>query len=220
MAELASGIKADQLHVRPLLFHAGDEGGDALVVVVLTRIFQNRIFALAAHLLGDRIGRIGAFAGVVRGDEGDALRERRVGGESDDGRALVDGAVDRLDERVGVHRMHENAGRVLRERLVEGGDLLVDVIFRRAGIFRLAAELLAGLLEHFIDREPVFDARDHDVHDVFFAWLAAERIFRLGGRGTGKKCRCKDRHRGRREKSAQKSSSRPKPLPKSPRAPR
>ena len=54
--------------------------------------------------------------------------------------------------------MNENAGRVLRQRLVEAGDLLVDVIFRRAGIGRFAAELLARLLEHFIDREPVFDA--------------------------------------------------------------
>ena len=75
--------------------------------------------------------------------------------------------------------MNENAGRVLGQRLVESGDLLVDVIFRRAGIGGLAAELLAGLLEHFIDREPVFDARDHDVHDVFFTGLAAERIFRV-----------------------------------------
>ena len=93
--------------------------------------------------------------------------------------------------------MNEDAGRVLRQRLVEGGDLLVDVIFRRAGIGGLAAELLAGLLEHFIDREPVFDARDHDVHDVFFARLAAERVLRFRAGGAGKKRRCKDRHCGR-----------------------
>lgn len=73
--------------------------------------------------------------------------------------------------------MNEDTGRVLGQRLVECGNLLVDIIFRRAGIGCLATQLLTGLLEHFIDREPIFDARDHDVHDVFFARLAAERIF-------------------------------------------
>jgi hypothetical protein len=135
------------------------------------------------------------------------LELRRVGGEGDDGRALLDGAVDRLDERIGVHRMDQDAGRLLGQRLVEGGDLLVDVIFRRAGIGGLAAELLAGLLEHLIDREPVFDARDHDVHDVFFARLALERVGgfgkRLGRSQTGRRSR---RDCERAQKFAQVSS--------------
>jgi hypothetical protein len=37
----------------PLFFHAGDEGRDALVVVVLARVFQHGIFALAVHRLGN-----------------------------------------------------------------------------------------------------------------------------------------------------------------------
>ncbi|MCY1241728.1 hypothetical protein D9M72_546480 [compost metagenome] len=154
-------------------------------MVVLAGVFENRVLALAAHLLGDRVGGVGAFAAVVRGDEGNTLRQRRVRGEGDDGRALVDRPVDRLDERIGVHRVHQYPGRILGERLVEGGDLLVDVILRRAGIFGLAAELLAGLLEHLIDREPVFDAGYHDVHDVFFAGLAAKRVCRFGACRTG-----------------------------------
>ena len=75
--------------------------------------------------------------------------------------------------------MHQNTGRVLRQRLIETRYLLVDVIFRRAGIGCLAAQLLARLLEHFIDGKPVFNARNHDVHDVFFTRLAAKRIFRF-----------------------------------------
>lgn len=189
--------RQSQLHIRIFFLHTGDEGGDTLVVVVLARIFQNGIFTLATHLFGNRVGRIGAFAGIVRGDERDALGKRRIGREGHDRRALVDRPVDRLDERIGVHRMNEDTGRVLGQRLVEGGDLLVDVIFRRAGIGGLAAELLTGLLEHFIDREPIFDARYHDVHDVFFTRLAAERIFRARAGHAYQKRRCKDRQRGR-----------------------
>ena len=85
----------------------------------------------------------------------------------------------------------------LGQSLVERGDLLVDIIFRRAGIGGLAAELLACLLEHLIDREPIFDARDHDVHDVFFTRLAAERVVRLCTGNTSQKRRCKDRQCGR-----------------------
>ena len=59
---LVGSRAADQLHVRIFFRHAGDEGGDALVVVVLARIFQNGIFTLATHLLGNRVGGIGAFA--------------------------------------------------------------------------------------------------------------------------------------------------------------
>lgn len=109
--------------------------------------------------------------------------------------------------------MHQNTGRVLRQRLIETCYLLVDVIFRCARIGCLAAQLLARLLEHFINGKPVFNARNHDVHDVFFTRLAAERIFRFRACRRCKECGRKDRHGGRAQKSAQVSSSRPKPLP-------
>ena len=72
--------------------------------------------------------------------------------------------------------MHQYALRLARQDLVEARDLLGHVIVRRAGVDRVAAHLLAGLLEHLVDREPVFDARHHHVHGVEFARLAAERL--------------------------------------------
>ena len=63
---LVGGSAADELHVGLFVLHAGDEGGDALVVVVLARIFQHGIFALAVHLFGNRVGGIGAFAQYCR----------------------------------------------------------------------------------------------------------------------------------------------------------
>ncbi len=205
---LVGGGAAYELHVRPFGFHARDEGVDTLVVIVLAGVFQHGIFALAIHRLGNGIGGIGALRVVVGGDVGDALGIGRVRREGHHGGALFDGAIDRLDERIGVHRMHQDAGRLLRQGLVESGDLLVDVIFRRAGIGGLAAELLAGLLEHLVDREPVFDARDHDVHDVFLTRFALERICGFAGKRLNRTQagRCSRRDRERAQKFAQVSS--------------
>ena len=183
----------DQLDPRMLLAHPLDEGGDAPVVIVLARVFENAVLALAAQRLGDHVGGIGAFAIIVGGDVGDALAVGRVGCEGHHRHARGDGAVDRLDERIRIHRMDEDAGRLLRQDLVEARDLLGDVVFRRAGIGGLAAERLRCLLEHLVDREPVLHARDHHVHVVGLAFLAAK--LRLG-------LRCRALRQGQRQAEA------------------
>ena len=175
---LVRGLASDQLHLREVLLHVGDEGGDPQVVVALARVLQHRVLALAAEQLRDLLGRELRLGQVVRGDVGGALRIGRVRREGDDGDAAVDGAVDRLDERVGLHRVQQDALRALHQILLERGDLLGDVVVGGAREDHLAAHRGGRLLEALEDRHPVGMGRDHHVHDVGLAGLAGELALR------------------------------------------
>ena len=179
---LVGRLAADQLHVGIVLGHVVDEGGDAEVVVALAGVLEHRVLALAAEQPGDLLGRVLGLGEVVRGDVGDALRLRRVGGEGDDRDAAFDGPVDRLDEGIGLHRVQQDALRLLDEVLLEGGDLLGDVVVGRAREDHLAAHRLGGLLEALEHRHPVGVGRDHHVHDVGVARCAGELAL---GEGRG-----------------------------------
>jgi hypothetical protein len=79
--------------------------------------------------------------------------------------------------------VQQHAGRALDQVLLERGDLLGDVVVRRAREDRLAAHGFGGLLEALIDRHPVGMCRDHDVHDVGLTRLAFETLLRGGPGG-------------------------------------
>jgi len=195
---LVGGGAAGQLHAGVPGLHASDEGRDAPVVVVLARVLEHRVLALAAHRGGDRVGRLFALALVVRGHEGDPLRVGRIRREGHHRDAHRRGTVDGLNERVRIHRVQQDAGRLARQFLLEGRQLLVDVVLGRAGVARLHAQRAARLFHHFVDREPVLHARDHHVHHVGVAGVAAQAGRSLGGglalrEGlTGGKARCRD----------------------------
>ena len=78
-------------------------------------------------------GNADRLGDVVGGDVGSALGLRRVRRKGRDRDTGVDRLVDRLDERVRLHRMQQDALRLFHDFLLEGRDLLGDVIVRRAG---------------------------------------------------------------------------------------
>ena len=160
-------------------------------MVALARILQNGVLRAVADLRHDLFGGEFGFGNVVGRDVRGAVRPGRIGCEGDDFDARLDGAVDRLDEGIGLHRVQQDARRLLHQVLLERRDLLGDIVVRCARIDGLAsAHGCGGLLEAFVDRHPIRVRRHHHVHDVGLARLAGEFAF---GPGRGA---CDDQRQG------------------------
>ncbi|MNZ97075.1 hypothetical protein D3C78_1162980 [compost metagenome] len=153
-------------------------------MIALSRIFQNGIFAFFTKLLDDFVSREFRLGDIIRGDVGGALRLRRIRRKSRHRNAGANRLVDGFDKWIGLHRVQQDAFRLLHEFLLEGRDLLGDVIFRRTGKNGLAAERLCCLLEALKDRHPIGVAGNHDVHHIGLARLAGE-FARSDGLRTG-----------------------------------
>lgn len=74
--------------------------------------------------------------------------------------------------------MEKDAGEFLRQHLLETGQLLVDIVGRRAAVNGFTSQLMGGLFKHLVHREPIFHAGVHDIYVIGFARLAA-KLWRL-----------------------------------------
>ena len=161
-----------------MLFHVGEKSGDAQVVIALPRVFKHRVLGTVANLLDDLFRRELGFGQIVRGDVGGPLRFGRIRRKRDNLDAAFDRPVDRLDERIGLHRVQQNAGRLLHQVLLKRCNLLGDVIIGRTRKCRFAAHGCRCLLEPLVDGNPVGMSRNHHVHDIGFTRLALELALR------------------------------------------
>ena len=130
VAVLVGCLTADQFHVRVVVFHIGNQRSHPKIVIGLARIFQNGILRAVADLLDDFLSSEFGFSQIVGRDVGRAVGFRRVSRKCDDLRSAVDRPVDRLDERIGLHWVNQNTGRLFHHILFKGRDLLGYVVVR------------------------------------------------------------------------------------------
>ena len=160
-----------------------NEGIITQLVVGLARVPHNKDGAFAAESIAEFLSGSSAFFGVIGSDISCSCGLGRVGSKCNDLDTGINGALDRIHERLSGCRMAKDTGRVHGHDLVEDIYQSGIIPFGCAHVIGFDAESVRTLFHALENRIPILNAGDRNAHIICFVRVSRESASACGSGG-------------------------------------